>query len=130
MTNILPPTAKIELAYKQSIYQAGPVITKINQYPIGLSEHYACYSWVMLSACNPGGRKKPWGWNKRMMDRLREYIKHYPYFEGQGSLKEVSEPLFMVNIPLSKGICLARKFRQNAVVFVKYQHLSRLVYLS
>lgn len=50
MTGILPPTAKIDLAYKESLYQAGGVSTKINQYPKGISRRVHRTLFVLLSA--------------------------------------------------------------------------------
>lgn len=130
MTGILPSTAKIDIAYKQSLYQAGPVITKIDHYPVGIPRELSHSTLIMFSAYNPGGRLKPLGWNMRMMQKLEQYLSQYEYFTGKGSLKEVFEPLFMVNIPLQKAIFLARKFRQNAIVVIRFQRRSKLIFLA
>lgn len=130
MAGILPPTAKINVAYRQSIYQAGSVVSQIGHYPKGIPRHLNKSILVMLSAYNPGGRLKPLGWNMRMMQKLEQYLYHYEYFTGTGSLKEISEPLFMVNILVSKAILLARKFRQNAIVVIRSQRRSALVFLA
>lgn len=130
MVAILPPTVKIDIAYKQSLYQAGPVFTKIGHYPEGIPEHLRKSVLVMLSAYNPGGRLRSLGWNLRMMRNLEQYLYHYEYFLGEGSLKAVSEPLFMVHLPVPKAIFLARKFRQNAIVVIRFQRRSKLIFLA
>ncbi|MDI2112294.1 DUF3293 domain-containing protein [Commensalibacter nepenthis] len=130
MPNILPPTPAVNVAYKQSLYQAGSVMTRIDQYPEGIPHKLHKSTLIMLSAYNPGGRLRPLGWNIKMMRRLEQEIKQYEYFMGKGSLKEVSEPLFMVVISLSKALVLARKFRQNAIVLIRYQRLSKLIFLA
>lgn len=130
MTGILPPTAKINAAYKESLYQAGSVSTKINQYPKGISAKLHQTTFVLLSAYNPGGRLKPLGWNIKRMKSLAQYLSKYKYVYGKGSLKEVSEPLLMVSIDFRKAIYLARKFRQNAIVIIRYQRKSKLVFVA
>lgn len=130
MTGILPPTVKIDIAYQQSLYQAGSVITKIGRYPEGIPERLRKSVLVMFSAYNPGGRLKPLGWNRRMMHNLEQYLCRYEYFLGKGSLKAVSEPLFMVNIPVPKVKVLAKKFRQNAIVAIRFQRKSKLIFLA
>lgn len=130
MTGILPPTAKINVAYKQSVYQAGPVVTKIGEYPKGIPRYLQKSMLVMFSAYNPGGRLKLLGWNMCMMQKLEQSLSQYEYFRGKGSLKEVSEPLFMVNIPVAKAKVLARKYRQNAIVIIRFQRRSALVFLA
>lgn len=127
MTGILPPTAKINAAYKASLYQAGSVSTKINQYPKGIAAKLYQTTFVLLSAYNPGGRLKPLGWN---IKSLEQYLSKHEYVYGKGSLKEVSEPLLMVNIDPRKAIYLARKFRQNAIVLMQHQRKSKLVFLA
>lgn len=48
MTGILPLTAKIDAAYKQSIYQAGSVVTKIGHYPRGIPKYLQNHYWLCL----------------------------------------------------------------------------------
>lgn len=128
--NILPPTLEISAAYKQSLYQAGSVVTRINQYPKGIPAKLHQSTLIMLSAYNPGGRLRLLGWNIKMMRKLEQELKQYEYFIGKGSLKEVSEPLFMVVLSLPKAVVLARKFRQNAIVMIRHQRLSKLTFLA
>lgn len=130
MTGILPATNKIRSNYIKSIYQAGTVKIRIGYYPLNLPKRYKSKKLVMMSACNPGGRIKAKGWNKRMMQKLSLYLSGYDYRKGTGTLRNFSEPLFMVTMDPSKAIVLARKFRQNAIVVIQEQRLSRLVFLN
>lgn len=130
MTGIFPASAQIRLVYKKSLYKVGSIKIKIDHYPQNIPDILKKKTLVLFSAYNPGGRLKAEGWNKRMMQNLRAYLKRYQYFEGAWSLRNVSEPLFMVVMPPAKAKVLARKFRQNAMVIVRDQRYSRLYYLA
>ncbi len=130
MTGILPVTARIKSNYKQSLYEAGFIRVKTGFYPLNIPKSLRNKELVMFSAYNPGGRRKVDGWNRKMMEKLSLYLTNYYYVKGKGSLKQFSEPLFMVVMDLRKARVLARKFRQNAIVVLKYQRLSRLDFLA
>lgn len=130
MTGILPPTEAIRLNYQKSLYKAGSVIVRIGHYPLHLPNRFRKKVLVMFSAYNPGGRIKADGWNQRMMRKLKLHLSGYKYVKGYGSLRRFSEPLFMVEMNPLKAKVIARKFRQNAMVVIQYQRLSRLVFLA
>ncbi|MGL4685495.1 MAG: DUF3293 domain-containing protein [Commensalibacter sp.] len=129
MVAILPPTPKIDISYRKSTYIAGQVRTRIGRFPQGITEMDRKKTWVMLSAYNPGGRLKVNGWNLRMMNALKERLSRYNFIEGEGRLGEHFEPLVMVAIAPAQGKKLARLFRQNAIVILRHQRQTRLIYL-
>ncbi|KAB8123552.1 DUF3293 domain-containing protein [Komagataeibacter medellinensis] len=130
MAAIMPPTPAVARAYRLSTYHApGLPVVRIGHRP----------SWrsvvpqgdvVLLSAYNPGGRRRPDGWNRRMMRRLASALAGLPHVLGEGRLGRWSEPLYAVRMPLARGIVLARRFRQNAVVVLHGNRPARLVYLA
>ncbi|GAN99591.1 hypothetical protein Gxy13693_024_007 [Komagataeibacter xylinus NBRC 13693] len=130
MAGILPPTAAVHRAYRLSTYHVpGLPVIRIGHRP----------RWrgrapegdiVLLSACNPGGRLYADGWNRRMMHALAQYLRDVPHALGEGRLGRWSEPLYAVQVPLARGLRLARLFRQNAVVVLHGARRARLVYLA
>ncbi len=115
-------------SYRLSTYQAGGVVARIGQRPSGLDGQHD--PLVLLSACNPGGRRLPDGWNRRMMRRLGEAMRRIPCVEGEGRLGRWSEPLVLAAVAPARGIVLARRFRQNAVVVLQPRRPARLLLLA
>ncbi|CAM2980255.1 hypothetical protein CFR75_04530 [Komagataeibacter xylinus] len=130
MAAIVPPTPAIHRSYRLSTYHVAglPVIR------IGYRPHWRgrvpTGDIVLLSACNPGGRLRPDGWNRRMMAHLARALHGLPHALGEGRLGRWSEPLYGVRVELARGLGLARRFRQNAVVVVHGNRPARLVYLA
>ena len=131
MAAITPPTPAIARAYRLSTYHV-PGLPPVR---IGCRPHWrgGVAPWgdiVLLSACNPGGRRYADGWNQRMMRRLASTLAAVPHVLGEGRLGRWSEPLYAVRVPLARGAMLARRFRQNAVVVLHGNRPARLVYLA
>ncbi|MCE2565792.1 DUF3293 domain-containing protein [Komagataeibacter sp. FNDCF1] len=130
MAGILPPTPAVHRSYRLSTYHAsGLPPVRIGHRP----------RWpkvaprgdiVLLSACNPGGRRRADGWNRRMMGHLASALAGVAHVSGEGRLGRWSEPLYAARMPLARGIVLARRFRQNAVVVLHGNRPARLVYLA
>ncbi len=128
MTGLLPPTPAVLRSYRLSTYRAGAVVARIGRRPDGLDG--ARVPLVLLSACNPGGRRRPDGWNRRMMRRLGEAMRRIVHVAGEGRLGRWSEPLLLAAMAPARGIVLARRFRQNAVVLLRPRRPARLVLLA
>ncbi len=84
---------------------------------------------MLLGACNPGGRKRPDGWNARMMDRLRVVLRRFRLVEAKGSLHLWSEAMLLVPMDPRQAIVIARRFRQNAIIVISTRRRTRLVIL-
>ena len=95
-----------------------------------MPRHWAGRDLVLLSACNPGGRRRPDGWNARMMRQLRGTLRHLDHAQGEGSDRGWSEPLLLVAVAPARGIVLARRFRQNAVILLHDRRPAKLVLLA
>ncbi|MFT8712586.1 DUF3293 domain-containing protein [Komagataeibacter rhaeticus] len=130
MAAILPPTPAVHRSYRLSTYHV-PGLPVVH---IGHRPHWRGMvprrDIVLLSACNPGGRRRADGWNRRMMRRLASALAGLPHVLGEGRLGRWSEPLYAVRVPLARGLVLARRFRQNAVVVLHGNRPARLVYLA
>ncbi len=129
MTGLLPPTPAVLRSYRLSTYRAGAVVARIGRRPHGVQGRNPV-PLVLLSACNPGGRRMPDGWNRRMMRRLGEAMRRVIVVEGEGRLGRWSEPLLLAAVAPAQGIVLARRFRQNAVVVLQPRRPARLVLLA
>ncbi len=128
MTGLLPPTPRVLRSYRRSTYEAGGVVARVGR-RVRLPPGWAGRRLVMLSACNPGGRLMAPGWNRRRMATLREALRRTAFAEGEGRLGRWSEPLLMATLPAPRGLVLARRFRQNAVILLAGGRPARLVLL-
>ncbi|WP_428374775.1 DUF3293 domain-containing protein [Lichenicoccus sp.] len=119
---VLAPTPAILRSYRLSRYEAGGAVLHVGRIATGLDADWAARlaggGLVLLSACNPGGRRQPDGWNDRMMRRLAEALGRVPHAPGHGRLGIWSEALVLAALDRRRGIALARRFRQNAVILV------------
>ncbi len=129
MTGLLPPTPAVLRSYRLSTYRAGTVEARIGRRPVGLDGRVRVPS-VLLSACNPGGRRLFDGWNRRMMQRLAETLRRVAHVQGEGRLRQWSEPLVLAAMTPARAIVLARRFRQNAVVVLHPGRPARLLLLA
>ena len=118
MPAIRPPTAAILRAYTMSRYSAGAVVARIGSPAQGLRADQARTSLVFLGACNPCGRRRPDGWNSRMMRQLRCVLHRIDFIEAVGSLGRWSEEMLMASLDRRQAAVVARRFRQNAFVVV------------
>lgn len=130
MTRLLPPTPAVLRAYRASTYVAGGIEIRIGQRPPPIPARWAGRSLVLLSACNPGGRRRPDGWNRRRMMALRAALHRVSIAEGEGRLDTWSEPLLLAAMAPRRGIVLARRFGQNAIVVLPRDRAARLVLLQ
>lgn len=131
MAGILPPTPAVSRSYRLSTYHVpGLPVIRIGRRPQWRRCVVPQGDIVLLSACNPGGRLRPDGWNHRMMQALSQHLRGVKHELGEGRLGGWSEPLYAVRVPLARGLRLARLFRQNAVVVLNGDRPARLVYLA
>jgi len=82
---------------------------------------------VLVTACNPLGRRKPPGWNMRMMARLREAVRQRITFAGESGAGLWREAQILVLCAPAWGVRLARHFRQNAVLHLRRGQPPRLI---
>jgi Protein of unknown function (DUF3293) len=136
VTGLRPVDDATARAYRLSLYRAGGVSVRVGRRPVRDDEGGGGGLWggrgdiVFVSASNPGGRRRPDGWNCRMMRRLAESLPGVTLHAGEGRLGRWSEPLFAAVLPLARGRVIARRFRQNAVLLVRDGRPARLVFLA
>ena len=128
MTGLLPPTPAVRGTNPPRTYEPGGVVVRGGR-RVALPPRWAGCRLGMLSACNPGGRLMPPGWNQRRMAVLREALRRVAFADGEGRLGAWSEPLLMAALPAGRGGVLARRFRQNAVILLRDGRPARLVLL-
>nr|WP_220790319.1 DUF3293 domain-containing protein [Gluconacetobacter takamatsuzukensis] len=129
-----PVDAATALAYRRSLYRAGGISVRVGQRPVpdgpGVPGWWRRGDVVFVSAANPGGRRRPDGWNRRRMRALAGCLAGCERHEGEGRLGQWAEPLLAVRMPLARGRVIARRFGQNAVLLVRGGGLARLVFLG
>ncbi|WP_338029330.1 DUF3293 domain-containing protein [Gluconacetobacter asukensis] len=134
MTGLRPVDAATALAYRRSLYRAGGISVRVGQRPVPddpmLPAWWRRGDVVFVSAANPGGRRRPDGWNLRGMRALAACLAGCESHEGEGRLGHWAEPLFAVRLPLARGRVIARRFGQNAVLLVRDGRPARLVFLE
>lgn len=130
MTGIRPPTPAALRAYRASTYRAGGIEARIGRRPGPMPGRWSGRALAMLSACNPGGRRYPDGWNRRRMAALHEALRGAPQEAGEGRLGSWSEPLLLVAIAPGRALVLARRFRQNGLVLLNRRQAARLILLT
>ncbi|MBM9403128.1 DUF3293 domain-containing protein [Gluconacetobacter azotocaptans] len=132
MTGLRPVDPATARAYRRSLYRAGGLAVQPGCRPGGRPGWWRGRRGdvVFVSACNPGGRRRPDGWNRRMMARLAEHLSGVPHCGGEGTLGAWSEALYAVAFPLARGRVVARRFRQNAVLALRDGQAARLVFLA
>jgi hypothetical protein len=113
----MPPF--LATAYRRSRYQAAGVDLRIGRRSRaldGLLAGMGARQAVLITACNPNGRRAPAGWNTRMMARLHEALARrtaYPAESGSGLWVEQQ---FMAAGPEAWMKRLGRRYRQVAIV--------------
>jgi hypothetical protein len=84
---------------------------------------------TLLTAWNPFSRRMPDGWNARMSRRLGVRLRRFVVLEAEGSLRGWSEAMLLVSGAPPRAICVARRFRQSAVLVLRRGGKVRLVLL-
>ena len=130
MAAIVPPSPAILRAYRMSRYGAGSVVAHVGSPAEGLRPDQVRTKLVFLGACNPGGRRRPDGWNDRMMRRLRSALHRVHFVEATGSLGGWSETMLMASMDPRWAAVVARRFRQNAIVAVSGRNTQLIVLRS
>jgi hypothetical protein len=120
-------------AYRASCYRAAGHAARIGSRAPGLDALLQCWrvpEGVFIAAGNPFSRRMPEGWNARRHAALRERLRGLHYVEGKGGAKRWWEAHCCIGIGAARGKCLARLFRQNAMVALRRGAKARLLWLS
>ncbi|ACI50370.1 conserved hypothetical protein [Gluconacetobacter diazotrophicus PA1 5] len=133
MTGLRPVDPATARAYRLSLYRAGGLSVRTGRRPVPDDDAGAWWrrgDILFISASNPGGGRRPDGWNHRMMRHLAASLPGVTLHAGEGRLGRWSEPLFAVALPLARGQVVARRFRQNAILLVRNGRPARLLFLA
>jgi hypothetical protein len=84
---------------------------------------------VFIAAGNPFSQRMPAGWNAQRHAALRERLRGLHYVEGKGGAKRWWEAHCFIGIGAARGKCLARLFRQNAMIALRRGAKARLIWL-
>ncbi|WP_137180113.1 DUF3293 domain-containing protein [Roseomonas sp. AR75] len=108
-------------AYLRSDYEAGGISVRIgarSPHFDALLRRHRLRSAAFVTAWNPFSRRKPEGWNDRMLARMRDAARGRVLAEGIGRADGWWERHLLVRGDPRKIAVLARRFRQNAIVVI------------
>ncbi|WP_300435966.1 DUF3293 domain-containing protein [Christiangramia sp.] len=87
--------------------------------------------WAFITACNPFSKIVSDRENEERHHQLKEQIKEYPFFEGEGKGMDTSwkpERSFLIlGISETDAVKLGRYFEQNAIVLGSLKEHARLL---
>ena len=115
----------LERAYRASAYRVDGMLLRVGRRPL-----WPGPTAVLLTSHNPHSRRRPPGWNAKMLRALDAALRHNPWREaqsGQGAWREIQR---LVEMDARAGRVLARRFRQNAVLVLKPHQPPLLVILA
>ncbi len=121
---------RLKRMYRQTRYEAGGAVARPGRRSASfdrLLSQYRCRSATFISADNPYSRRMPCGWNRRMLQNLREAARRLHVLPGRGVLGRWQEAHLLVLGDPRRAIILARRFRQNAVVIIACHESVRIV---
>lgn len=102
-------------------YEVGGVVFRVGRRSPGIDRVLRVWGVreaVLLGAWNPRGRRRPVGWNRARHRALLEVLRRERVTEGRGGLGAWWEDHVLAAVPPGRGLVLARRFRQAAVVLV------------
>jgi hypothetical protein len=123
---------RLARAYRRTNYSAAGCIVLIGRRaPDRLFQALGSRAAVFITAWNPRSRRMPGGWNQQAQRRLRERLRRLGSVPAYGTLGRWHEAHLLVAIAdIRPMVCLARIFRQCAVVVVRRAHPAKLVVLA
>jgi hypothetical protein len=125
VTAVIPP--RLLRAYRGTVYRAeGTEVRVGRRCPRKLLERLDARTAVFLTAWNPRSRRMPAGWNHRMQRKLRPWLRRFKVVEAQGSLSRWHEAMLLVAGDPRPVARIALRFRQRAVVVLRYRASVRL----
>lgn len=119
-------------AYRRTGYEAAGAVARVGRRAAAvdaLLRRLGAREGAFVTAWNPWSRRRPAGWNARMMARLRAAARRLPSAEGEGRAPGWAERHLLVAADPRRAAALARRFRQNAVVVVRIGAPARLALL-
>jgi hypothetical protein len=124
--------ARLLRAYRRTEYAAAGCIVLVGRRaPDRLFQALGSRAAVFITAWNPMSRRMPEGWNRRAQCRLRKRLRRLGSVPADGTLGRWHEAHLLVAVAdIRPMVCLARIFRQCAVVVVRRAHPAKLVVLA
>jgi hypothetical protein len=119
-------------AYRRTSYRVGCIRLRIGQRSPAMDallRRHRVREAVLVTAWNPGSRRMPQGWNRRMQVRLRQHLSRFRWLCADGRLRRWREAHLLVLAPAAPVRRVARVFRQRAVVIIRQSAPARLALL-
>jgi hypothetical protein len=119
--------------YETAGYETGDIVVRIGRRVPAMDKLLSsagAKQAVFITAYNPFSRVMPPGWNNRMQARLAEALRRYPLLPARGHYRDWSERHLLALADVRVMRRLARRFRQNAIVIVRWRQPVRLLVTS
>ncbi len=108
-------------------YQAADCDIRIGRpTPPALFVRLRARSATLVTAWNPRSHRMPEGWNRRMQQSLRRCLRRLAVVEAESSLHRWHEAMLLVAGDPRPVVRLAVRFRQRAVVLLRYGDKARV----
>ena len=115
----LPP--RLARAYRLTRYSAAGFEIRIGRRaPAALFALLGARQATLVTAWNPGSRRMPEGWNRRMQQRLRERLRRLRVVEAEGALGGWREEMLLVGGDPRRVMQALGCFGQRAVVTLRF----------
>jgi len=124
--------ARVRLIWCNAGYEAAGVVARIGQHSAALDlllHSMDVREAIFVGAWNPRGRKVALGINLRMEARLVEFAARPPARRGKGFGPGWSESHLLLGVRKRRGIVIARRFRQAAIVMVRRGQPPKLIFI-
>ena len=92
--------------------------------------HPYAYSFGIMTAENPMGKKLSSSNNKKLNDDFWDYLQkgRYQYIKIQGKYGNVEHPALIINIPLKTLLYLGNKYNQESVIWGDIKGIENVVF--
>lgn len=115
-------------AWRATEYRvAGAGTVRIGRRPDAVLGRLGIRGACLLGADNPGSRRMPEGWNRRMRSRLAAWLRGVPTWPASGVGRGWQEAHVLAALPPARAHVLARRFRQAASVVLRRGQPASLV---
>jgi hypothetical protein len=116
-------------AYRRTRYEAAGITIRIGRRSLAMDRLLLTRrvrTAVFITAWNPCSRPKPPAWNRRMQARLRRAVRRRLFLPASGHWRGWCEAHLLVFADPRPVQKLARIYRQNAIVILRFRQPAQL----
>ena len=122
-------STRLVLAYRRSPYQVGAVRFRVGRRSAvldGILRRWGIREAVLITAWNPGSRRMPPAWNRRMQRRLEHRLRLSTLLPARSGDGHWAEAQILAVMDPRRAAVLGRLYRQSAIVLLRRGTAPRL----